>query len=230
MALEITRSSDIKPEWSTKKCIIIAIICLIIGVSIFTVAYISMHNHLYLDQYNQSVLSWMVDHRKTQTTKIMEFITSLASSIYFGGIVSAIAIVWAISKREVWRPLLLIAAVGATTIVSTVMKSLVSNVRPPQINMIKPFEIDYSFPSGHVLGMTVFMLVFGYLIISRRSSDFRITVWLILTAFFVAVIAFSRLYLGYHWLTDVTASLGIGFIMLTLVILVDRFFIQIFKN
>jgi len=230
MTLEITSSSDNKPAWSTKKCIIVAIICLIIGISIFTIAYISMHNHLYLDQYNQSVLSWMVEHRTAQIIIIMKFITSLAGSFYLSGIVSAIAIVWAISKREIWRPFLLIAAVGATTIVSTVMKSLISNIRPSELNMIKPFEIDYSFPSGHVLGITVFLLVFGYLIISRRSSGFRIIIWLILSSFFVAVIAFSRLYLGYHWLTDVTASIGISFIMLTLVILVDRFFVQIFKN
>jgi len=230
MALEITNSSDIKPAWSTKKCMIIATICLVIGVSIFTVAYISMHSHLYLDQYNQSILSWMVEHRKPQITTIMAFVTSLAGSIYLSGIVSTVAIIWAISKREVWRPLLLVMAVGATTIISTAMKSLISNIRPSEINMIKPFEIGYSFPSGHVLGMTVFLLVFGYLIISRRSSGFRVIIWLILTAFFVAVIAFSRMYLGYHWLTDVTASVGIGFIMLTLVILVDRFFIQIFKS
>ena len=202
MALEITNSSNIKPEWSTKKCIIVAIVCLIIGVSIFSFAYISMHDHLYIDQYNQSVLSWMVEHRTTQIITIMQFITSLAGSFYLSGIVSVIAIIWAISKHEAWRPLLLIAAVGATTIVSTAMKSLISNIRPSEINMVKPFEIGYSFPSGHVLGMTVFLLVFGYLIISRRSSGFRITIWLIMTAFFVAVIAFSRLYLGYHWLTS----------------------------
>lgn len=230
MALEITRLSDERPEWSTKKCIIVAIISLIIGLSIFTIAYISMHKHIYLDQYNQSILTWMVEHRKAQITAIVGFITSLAGSVYLGGIVSAIAIIWAIIKREVWRPFLLIGAVGATTIVSSVIKSIIKNARPEQISMVKPFELDYSFPSGHVLAITVFILVFGYLIISRRSSDFRITVWFILTAFLITLIAFTRLYLGYHWLTDATASVGVGFIMLALVIFVDRFFVQMFKN
>lgn len=230
MALEITRSSDEKPEWSTKKCVIIAIICLLIGALILTFAYFSIRQHIYLDQYNQPILTWMVEHRKTQITTIIEFITSLASSVYLSGIVSIIAIIWAIFKRELWRPFLLIGTVGATTIVSSVIKSIVKNARPEQINMIKPFELDYSFPSGHVLAISVFILVFGYLIISRRSSDFRITVWFILTTFLVALIAFTRLYLGYHWLTDVTASFGIGLVMLALVIFVDRFFVQTFKN
>lgn len=230
MALEITRSSSEKPEWSTKKCIIVAIISLIIGLSIFMLAYISMNKHILIDQYNQPILSWLIEHRKVQATKIIEIATSLAGSVYLSGIVTLVAIIWAIVKREVWRPLLLVCAVGATSVVSSILKSIVAHARPDQINMIKPFELDYSFPSGHVLGITVFLLVFGYLIISRRSSDFRVTVWLILTLFLTSIIAFTRLYLGYHWLTDVTASFGLGLVMLAFVIFADRIFVHIFKN
>jgi len=35
------------------------------------------------------------------------------------------------------------------------------------------------------------------------------------------VVAFSRLYLGYHWLTDVTASMGLAVAVTGIVILAD---------
>lgn len=230
MTLEIIKRSKPKIPWSTKACIIFSIFCLLIGSAIFIVAYISMSKNILLDQYNQPLLSWLVEHRKTQITYALSIVTTFAGSFYLSSLVGAIAIIWALIKREIWRPALLVGAISICPIISSVTKTIVQNTRPDQLNMIQPFELDYSFPSGHTLGIIVLLLVLGYLIISRHTSDFRITVWSIITVALTALIAFSRLYLGYHWLTDVVASIGLGFIILSLAVVADRFFIHIFKN
>lgn len=226
MTLEIIKRSKPKIPWSTKACVFFSIFCLLIGSAIFIVAYISMSRHIWLDQYNQPLLSWLVEHRKTQITYALSIVTTFAPMYS----VMAISIIWALIKREIWRPALLVGAISICPIISSVAKMIVQNARPDQLNMIQPFELDYSFPSGHTLGIIVLLLVLGYLIISRHTSDFRITVWFIITVALTALIAFSRLYLGYHWLTDVVASIGLGFIVLSLAIVADRFFIHIFKN
>jgi undecaprenyl-diphosphatase len=66
----------------------------------------------------------------------------------------------------------------------------------------------YSFPSGHTAGATLFYgVLFAY--IGSRSRDTRvraacIAAWLSL----VSLVAFSRMYLGVHYLSDVLAAVA----------------------
>ena len=73
--------------------------------------------------------------------------------------------------------------------------------------------LDASFPSGHALGSLV---VYGWLALwlwrqSHRLPAIFLLVW-------IALIAFSRVYLGIHYPTDVLASLALGVPWLTVVI------------
>ena len=120
------------------------------------------------------------------------------------------------------------AAVAAGT--STLLKIVFMDARPPHIDMIPTFEYDFSFPSGHTIGVAVFLLVIGYLIYSRQFSKKLFWVWISVAVFGTSIIAFSRLYLGYHWLTDIVASVGLALIVLSIVIFVDTFFIRKYKS
>lgn len=229
MALTIIEESQ-PTAWSTKKCIIFAIICLLLGVVIFAFAYISMGEHSGIGVLNQPVLSWMIDHRQSQITDVMKIITTAASPLVLTAFVCIFVAIWAIFNREVWRPLLLIVTTGVATVSSVLLKLIISNERPPQISMIKPLETDYSFPSGHTIGMVVFLLIVSYLICSRRPSGWRIFSWTIITVIGIGIIAASRLYLGYHWLTDVVASIGLGLVILALAIFIDRLIVNRFEG
>ena len=230
MALEIIESSRIKTAWSTKQCISLAIISLLFGIIIFVFAYIGMRQNTGIGVFNQPVLSWMISSRDPQVTTVMKLITEIANPIVFAIIIFIGVGSAALIKREVWRPFLLICSTIFAAIVSTLLKIITTNSRPPQIDMIMPFEIDYSFPSGHTIGVLVFLLVLSYLIYSRNSSFKRFFNWNIITIIGVGMVAVSRLYLGYHWLTDVVASIGLGFIILALVIFIDRIVISRFKQ
>ncbi|OIP86098.1 hypothetical protein COV88_03295 [Candidatus Saccharibacteria bacterium CG11_big_fil_rev_8_21_14_0_20_41_19] len=230
MALDIVESSQIKSAWSIKRSAWIAIVCLILGISVFIISYIGMVKNTGIGSFNHPILDWMITHRNSQITSIMQLITELANPINFIIIISIIDILWRSIKREIWRPVLLIGSAGAAAILSTIIKSITINSRPITDNMIAPFETDYSFPSGHTIIVVTFLLVLGYMICSRNSNLARIIIWEIIVVVGFVLIATSRLYLGYHWLTDVTASLGLGLIILGASIFVDIIISKYIKN
>lgn len=224
MTLSIIESPKLKNPMSIKQKVIVSIISLVIGSLIFVLAYLGMKGHQGIGVLNQPLLSWIIEHRSTALITIAQIITSIASPLIFAGIVLGVATIWAIAKKELWRPSLLILSVVIAAVTSTILKAVTIDARPAQINMIPAFETNFSFPSGHTISMIVFMLVFGYVIYSRNYSSARFWSWAIAALFGTGLIAASRLYLGYHWLTDVVASVGLGFIILAFIIIVDIIF------
>ncbi len=74
--------------------------------------------------------------------------------------------------------------------------------------------LGYSFPSSHA---TFSMLVFGFLavLIAREIPPARRWLVYLAAALLIVPIAFARLYLGIHWLTDTVAGLCLGLIWVT---------------
>jgi undecaprenyl-diphosphatase len=82
----------------------------------------------------------------------------------------------------------------------------------------RPNLAEWGFPSGHVLSLAVFFGLLAYLL--WRSGTARTWRWLggagcIAT---VAAVAFSRLYLEAHWISDVAGGflLGLAYLLLTI--------------
>ncbi len=67
----------------------------------------------------------------------------------------------------------------------------------------------YSFPSGHAMLTTV---IYGFLAVLSAPSLAPSRRWMpyATAALLICAIAFSRLYLGAHWLVDVLAGIGLG--------------------
>ncbi|MBG7587680.1 phosphatase PAP2 family protein [Rothia kristinae] len=109
---------------------------------------------------------------------------------------------------------------GAGQRLGHALKVLVARTRPPTAFMVDGVDRSFSFPSGHTCLFATAALVLAWLLTRGRTRGQR------LLAFAVAVlasgtVAASRIYLGYHWLTDVCASLGIAVALLGAVMLID---------
>ncbi len=81
-------------------------------------------------------------------------------------------------------------------------------------------ESSFSFPSGHTIGAATLVLVSGYLVWTRHHSRTVALVWTTTTAVVIALVAFSRLYLGYHFVTDVLAAVCLALAVLGAVVMV----------
>lgn len=216
---------------STQNRYIIAAVGLIlIGAVIFYAMADSVYDKDDFFRFDQPVLDFIYTYRSPLLTAVMEFITNLLAPFSFALFVSVGCATWIWRRRELWRPFLLMTAMCVAMITSVTIKQIVERTRPPHDFMVAPFELDYSFPSGHTIGIAVFVFVLSYLLYSRRLETRHALLWVLSGLFLIALIAFSRLYLAYHWLTDVTASVGLGLIILGIVIIIDQFAPERFKR
>ncbi|MEA2784385.1 MAG: hypothetical protein QOF71_489 [Candidatus Eremiobacteraeota bacterium] len=105
-------------------------------------------------------------------------------------------------------------------VLDLVLKELFDRVRPDL--WLRVAVSGESFPSGHALASTVIYGLVAYTV-ARLWPGHTMLVGAI-AALVVAAIAFSRLYLGVHWPSDVVAGVAIGYLCLTATILYARRF------
>lgn len=201
---------------------VIASISATVGVVVFIAAFMGLQGTSGIGLLDQPTLLWMVGHRIAAVTTVATALTILGDPKTVGAVCCLIALVWFLWKREIWRPLVLVGSLGAADIIAHFVKTATANPRPAETFMLPPLETNFSFPSGHTIGVTVLLLTLGYLLYSRRPERWNIGTWVALAVFTAALIAFTRLYLAAHWLTDVLAGFGLGCMVLAAVIVVDH--------
>jgi undecaprenyl-diphosphatase len=151
----------------------------------------------------------------------MIFLAVVFGPIALPIIVLVVVVAWGFAAKHAWRPILLASAMLTGVIISQIILQIVRRSRPPVDQMLFGIDHTFSFPSGHVLGACDFLLVGAFLIFSRRKNT-RAAVWGFVGAGFgIFLAALSRLYLGYHWLSDALASVSLSLIILGGVIAVD---------
>ena len=117
---------------------------------------------------------------------------------------------------------MVLALVGVSGIALVVVtaKALVVRDRPPL-----PFAViaedGYSFPSGHATGTAAIALLSAWMLTRWLITSWtgRVIVWTMAIAS-AAVIGFSRVYLGVHYVSDVLAGWLLGMTWAGVVILV----------
>ena len=120
-----------------------------------------------------------------------------------------------IFNRNKWYFYILSASYFTSAIVTYISKLLVSRQRP----LVALIDIpnSFSFPSGHTLTSMVFYLILCYLLTIKSSLKIKI-VSFILMGLVVLSIAFSRIYLGVHYFSDVMGGLIIGTLIIVLLV------------
>ena len=92
------------------------------------------------------------------------------------------------------------------------LKFMFSRQRPLEYMLID--ETGYSFPSGHSMVSMAFYGFLIYLCYKLIDKKWLRNLSITLLSLLIALIAFSRLYFGVHYPTDVLAGLTFGYILL----------------
>jgi undecaprenyl-diphosphatase len=142
--------------------------------------------------------------RTPTLTELAQALTMAGSEVVVG-ILAAVALLWLVVRREPGRAAVVVTAIGGSAFLTVAVKMLVGRHRPGAVDRLGTLDTGYSFPSGHTLNSAVLLAVLVWLLWPVTSRLAR--GGLVATAGVLAVgIGASRLYLGYHWLTDVIAS------------------------
>jgi membrane protein DedA with SNARE-associated domain/membrane-associated phospholipid phosphatase len=158
-----------------------------------------------LVRFDQSVYESLQGLRTAWADRLMVFVTELGGAPGTSAVIIAMSVWLGLMRR--WRTLAYwLAAAGFAEILVWVLKHAIGRARPnPLQASIDPF----SFPSGHAALAIVTYGFLAFLLARRKPPGVRALVALPVT-FGVLLIAFSRLYLGVHWFSDVIASLSLG--------------------
>ena len=176
-----------------------------------------------LTTLDRPLLEFLVGVRSGAVTAVLAALTFVTGPTVLPVIILVACAAWGLVAREWWRPLLLAGAMIGSTLLSLAVKGLVARPRPPEETMFVPgAETTGSFPSGHTIGTATFLLVAGYLVASRRRTRAFVVGWGAGALVGIAAVALSRLYLGYHFLTDVLGAAGLAVAVLGVVTVVDR--------
>jgi undecaprenyl-diphosphatase len=186
----------------------LAVACVL---SFLTLAAVARAHYFFPLDYTVEELARGVRHPLLES--VMRAVTVLGT----GWVLAPLSALGWLALRRLGHPLarFVPATVVGAFLFGALTKWLVSRPRPR--------GSDYGFPSGHTLGAVVFFGAVVYLLWTLGVP--RVPRWLgtLLACLLVVGVAWSRLYLRSHWLSDVVGGLAGGLAyLLTALIVIER--------
>ena len=158
----------------------------------------------FLINLDGNILLWIQEYiRQDWMEGFWKGITMLGDSGWFW---IALSLLLMVPRRTRWIGITSLAAIVIGALITNVtLKNLVARTRPYEVVeglvLLIEKQRDYSFPSGHTCASFAAAGVYW------RMLPKKFGIPLVILA---AMIAFSRLYVGVHYPTDVLAGLLIG--------------------
>jgi membrane-associated phospholipid phosphatase len=204
-----------------RRLYVTAAVLIVVGLAAFIVLLVGVLTQTGLERLDEPVDSWFDSFRSPDATAF-----HIAMAVIFGPvalpiIVLAVVVIWAIAAKHAWRPLLLAAGMLTGVALALTIAPIVQHPRPPVDDMLFGPDHTFSFPSGHVLGTSDFFLILAFLLASRLQKTWFTVLSVTVAIVLVVVQGAGRIYLGYHYLTDIAASLALSMAIVGVVIAVD---------
>ena len=160
------------------------------------------------------IARWLRAHATPQATRWMLLVTDLHSTVAVSCYAAVVAV--ALAWRRHWRHLATVFVCIAGGLALNVLMKLAFHRARPTLDDPLLTLTSYSFPSGHVAGST---LMYGLIVawtFTRTRRPVPRAGAVIAAAAAIALVAFTRMYLGVHYLSDVVAAFAEGVAWLAL--------------
>lgn len=194
---------------------------LIVGLLIFSVMTLivgelgeHIANGAALTQTDLNFSAWLETNRSPGMVSALRIATELGSTWWAICSATAFGIYLILRRRFYWLAAVWLSVFGGM-LLNLQLKTVFQRARP-SINSPILLLTGYSFPSGHTMAATVlYTVVAVYFVTHLRRGSARALVVLV-AVILIAMVGFSRIYLGAHYLTDVLGAMAEGLAWATL--------------
>lgn len=157
--------------------------------------------------FDERVMEYIHNKTTPMGIEIMKKITFFGSSKFFisFGLIVFLFMFW--KKNLKGMAMVLFSTLGSYGI-NFLLKNIFIRTRPLKYFLIE--QSGYSFPSGHAMVSMSFYTTMTYLIMKKDKN--KKILW-ILNFLIIALIGFSRIYLGVHWPTDILMGYLLGYVV-----------------
>ncbi len=177
---------------------------LIVAGCLFLVIAWNVSGRTALVELDTKAAAWLHAHATPGLTTFLLAFTHLNSTLAISAYSCLFAILLARLREWYWI-LTLALAVGGGLALNAALKLAYERARPRFDDPLLTLA-TYSFPSGHTAGAVVFYGVLAAFLVSRFYDRRRRAACVGGAIGAVALVAFSRIYLGAHYLSDVVAA------------------------
>ena len=176
----------------------------VITLSLFSWLALTTNSGTGLAPHDQSVTTWAVDERHPALTVIMQVFTALGSTVGLTILTAICAVLLFMRGHRVRALVLSLTMIGSSPSTDTLLGEPASTT---------------SFPSGHSFNTAVFAGLLAGMVLASTASILYRALAIMAAAGATLLVGASRVYLGYHWMTDVLAGWSLGLAWLCLVTL-----------
>src|SRR6266508_2933995 len=171
-------------------------------------------NHKPFTAADAQLSTWLYARRSSSLTSVMLAATLLGSI----GIATCISVAFGLyllwRRRFFWLTVLVSSVTGGA-LLNRLLKYAFQRPRPHFDDPILRLT-SYSFPSGHTMIANVLYGALAACLLARTPDSGRRFIIIVSASFLIALVGFSRIYLGAHYLSDVLAAMAEGLAWLSL--------------
>ena len=199
------------------------LVVIVVGIAGYAVLLEWVTDQEWLWAADDPLLEWFAANRTGAITQFMVFVSWVFGPVVLPVLVAVGSAVWGWRTRQWFNVAVLVGSMILAALLSVVLKYAVARPRPPEEFWQEPGGVSMaSFPSGHTLCAATLVLVTAFLAWRTERSKKVLLWWAVWSFAVAAVVALSRLYLGYHYITDVTAGFFAALMVLGVAVAVVR--------
>lgn len=147
-----------------------------------------------------------INKKNKETLDYIMFYFTQLGSVWFIASICVVLLIILFKQNKHWA-ILIPSVTALSSITNSTLKIIFKRNRPLGRTLV--VEKSYSFPSGHAMVSTSFYLTLAYFITRHTNNP----IIFIIASILIAIISYSRVYLGVHYPIDVLVGIGLGLIV-----------------